>query len=140
MINSTVAIIVDIQVDEGWRCQGDDLVRAESDGDRVLFDRDAIIEYVRDVLTGQETGDPPWRVAHVLPFPGSPPVIPHSHVVFDGHVMRLIPAEKMDARDPRSFARAVCSCGDYTSSVDSPAGATRAWLSHHQAKTAGIGR
>lgn len=58
----------------------------------------------------------------------------------DGHTLRLVPADKMDAQDPRSFARAVCSCGDYTSSVDSPNGAARAWVSHWRAKTWGIGR
>jgi len=55
------------------------------------------------------------------------------------HILRLTDAEKMDA-DPRTFVRAVCSCGDYTSSVDTPPGATRAWLAHWAAKTKGIGR
>lgn len=53
------------------------------------------------------------------------------------HVMQLFPAHKMDEHDPRSFARAVCSCGDYTSSVDSPNGATRAWVEHWRARTNG---
>jgi hypothetical protein len=57
----------------------------------------------------------------------------------EAHTLRLAHAEKMDA-DPRTFVRAICSCGDYTSSVDSPPGATRAWLAHWQAKTRGIGR
>lgn len=61
---------------------------------------------------------------------------PRTHVAFDGHVMRLVDAAKVDA-DPRTFARAVCSCGDYTSSVDSPHGATRAWVQHWLAKTRG---
>ena len=55
------------------------------------------------------------------------------------HVLHLSEAHRMDA-DPRTFARAVCSCGDYTSSVDTPSGATRAWVAHWQAKTKGIGR
>jgi len=54
------------------------------------------------------------------------------------HILVLTAAQKMDA-DPRTFARAICSCGDYTSSVDSPSGATRAWLAHWTAKTKGIG-
>jgi len=57
--------------------------------------------------------------------------------VFDEHSLRLIDAPKMDARD---FVRAVCSCGGYTSDVDTPSGATRAWVAHWTAKTRGAGR
>lgn len=62
-----------------------------------------------------------------------------AELLSEAHTLRLTEAQKMDA-DPRTFVRAICSCGDYTSSVDSPSGATRAWLAHWTAKTRGIGR
>jgi hypothetical protein len=211
-INATVAVAVDIRVDQGWHREHSYLVRGETgEQDRVLCDRDAIVEYIRDVLTGQETGDPPWRASGVYPLHRAPEpravdvgvlaeaihtafrkatddaaamkihrLIQHmppqawgaivefvhstacssitsatadsdlivpptdeereamTHLVVR-HELRLAEAQKMDA-DPRTFARAICSCGDYTSSVDSPAGATRAWLAHWQARTRGVGR
>jgi len=136
-----VAALVDIEVNQGWRCQGDELVQQTEDAEgqefsRVAFDQAALLEYIKDLLAGQEDGDPPWRVAHVIPFPSAGPTA-HNHVVFDGHMLRLVDSPKFDARD---FVRAVCSCGDYTSSPDSPNGATRAWLAHWVAKTRGIPR
>lgn len=53
------------------------------------------------------------------------------------HALRLVDAPKMDARD---LVRAVCSCGDYSSSNDTAYGATRSWASHYLAKTRGVGR
>lgn len=53
------------------------------------------------------------------------------------HLLRLDPAPKMDTPD---LVRAVCSCGDYSSSNDTPHGATRSWVSHYLARTRGVGR
>lgn len=81
--DAMVTVAVNVRADEGWRREGDSLVRSQPDPDdinnglsQVLFDHRQITEYIRDVLTGQETGDPPWRVTHVLPLPLQPaPVV-----------------------------------------------------------------
>lgn len=72
-----------------------------------------------------------------------------AEVISDVHVLRLeitAPSPKASGvgvprpDDPRTLVRAICSCGDYSSAVDTPPAATRAWVAHWQAKTRGIGR